>query len=156
MDVSFQQAPAFTRKGKWDPSPVLSGCDAILFVYREDEPATYSFLKDFCKAARSNRFARMGLSVATTAVLCVHDGDPHREADGRARKLAMSIGAVSTFRLSGMGTPVGFDAVLEDFVVPAPARYYAPPPWQVVAVEDPRRGVGRESLLTRLWLWWMD
>ena len=151
VQVSFQWPPDYTRRGKWDPTPFLVGADAILLVYREDNTKTFDFLKGFCKAVRPRHIFR----AVTTAVLGLHD-EPHTEPDTKARKLAMSIGAASTYRLSGGGTPVGFDAVLEGLAGNVGERYAVVPPYRVVVAEYPRLGGQRPSFMRRMFLWCMD
>ena len=122
---------------KPDPSAALNGFDAILLVYREDIPQTFDYIKDFVKAVHSHTPFKAAFKSMQVAVLGL-EGPTERESDGAGRNWARSIDATNFYRLTGVGTHIGLDAVLENFL--APIFNYpggGPPPGAVPVSQAP-------------------
>ncbi|SPO07527.1 uncharacterized protein DNG_10221 [Cephalotrichum gorgonifer] len=144
VDVLDHWPPVPTSGAKPEPLEALRGCDALLLAFREDVPQTYRFLEDFYRAMDSNRASRHAFRSIMTAVLGLQGPGPDGPGDDRGARLARSIGAGNLYRLSGIGSAVGLDAILEDFVVPLFEQHYGPPPGRV-AGHNPWKQEGTAS-----------
>ncbi|SPO01864.1 uncharacterized protein DNG_04537 [Cephalotrichum gorgonifer] len=154
--VSFQWGPpSYSKSGRWDPSPFLSGADVVLLVHREDTPKSFKFLTAFCKAVARHR-SSVVFRVVPVAVLGLHDVDPDTEGPTKMLRLAKAIGAVGFFRQSKMGSPLGLDAVLEDLLGYVLEPQHMPLPKMEAAIPDARFAGWRPRLLWRLFWRWMD
>lgn len=149
--ASYHRRPTYTTSGRWDPTRLLAGADAVLFAYRAEDPETLDFIEAFAKSLRP----RGVLRGVPTGVVCVGGGS-HKEEDGRTRGLAGKVGAVDTYMVSGGGSPEGFHEVVEAFVRTFGEGFASRAPGPVVPAEGPRVARWWPSLLRRLFFWRVD